>query len=233
MDLKIRDVAELLNVSETTIRRWLTDGKIPAYRINHQYRFNRGEIENWVMSNKLGRNNGMPTFKDEGETDVLGGGIHQFSLYRAIHNGGVLQEIPGSNKEAVIKNSIETIAQNMNLDSEMLSELILDRENLQPTALNNGIGIPHTRDTLLKTHHDNVTVVFPKESIEYGALDGQPVHTLFFLFACSDKRHLNLLAKIAHFSSDPKAQEFLSGKPSKGQFLDFVKEWESRIANKQ
>ena len=30
MDLKIKDVAELLNVSETTVRRWLKDGKIPA-----------------------------------------------------------------------------------------------------------------------------------------------------------------------------------------------------------
>lgn len=53
MDLKIKDVADLLNVSETTIRRWLSDGKIPAYRINHQYRFNRLEIEDWVMSQKL------------------------------------------------------------------------------------------------------------------------------------------------------------------------------------
>ncbi|NGX51641.1 MAG: hypothetical protein K1060chlam2_01514, partial [Chlamydiae bacterium] len=36
MDLKIKDVAELLSVSETTIRRWLSDGKIPAYRLHHQ-----------------------------------------------------------------------------------------------------------------------------------------------------------------------------------------------------
>ena len=48
MDLKIKDVAELLNISETTVRRWLVDGKIPAYRLNHQYRFSRIEIENWM-----------------------------------------------------------------------------------------------------------------------------------------------------------------------------------------
>lgn len=53
MDLKIKDVAELLSVSETTIRRWLIGGKIPAYRLNHQYRFSRIEIENWMMSCKL------------------------------------------------------------------------------------------------------------------------------------------------------------------------------------
>jgi len=41
-----------------------------------------------------------------------------------------------------------------------------------------------------------IFVVFPKDPIEYGALDGQAVHTLFFLFACSDKAHLHLLSKI-------------------------------------
>ena len=34
MDLKIKDVAELLSVSETTIRRWVTEGKIPVYRLH-------------------------------------------------------------------------------------------------------------------------------------------------------------------------------------------------------
>ena len=57
MDLKIKDVAELLNVSETTIRRWLIEGKIPAYRLHHQYRFSRIEIENWMMSCRLQKGN--------------------------------------------------------------------------------------------------------------------------------------------------------------------------------
>ena len=50
MDLKIGDVAELLQVSEKTIRRWLAEEKIPSYRINDQYRFSLMEIENWMMS---------------------------------------------------------------------------------------------------------------------------------------------------------------------------------------
>ena len=53
MDLKIKDVAELLSVSETTIRRWVNDGKIPAYRLQQQYRFSRSEIENWMVSCRL------------------------------------------------------------------------------------------------------------------------------------------------------------------------------------
>jgi PTS system nitrogen regulatory IIA component len=232
MDLKIKDVADLLNVSETTIRRWLADGKIPAYRINHQFRFNRTEIEDWVLGQKLGPSTpqscAIPSTESL-EPNKARGGSKQFSLYRAVHKGGVLHDIKGKTKEEVIRNTMKQIASGLHLDQEVISEMLLDRERLQPTALNNGIAIPHTRDFLLNSHFDMVTIVFPKEPIEYGALDGKPVHTLFFLFACDDKRHLHLLAKMAHLSSQPDTMLLLQSKPSKEKLLEYIKEWESSI----
>jgi PTS system nitrogen regulatory IIA component len=231
MDLKIKEVAELLNVSETTIRRWLVDGKIPAYKINHQYRFNRSEIEHWVLGQKLGvdiRSTPLDGVQAKEEKPIKGGSL-QFSLYRALHKGGVLHDVPGKTKEEIIRSTMKTISKDLEIDADVYTDLLVEREKLQPTALNRGIGIPHTRDTLLNNHFDVVTVVFPKEPIPYGALDGEPVHTLFFLFACDDKRHLHLLAKIAHLSSQPDAVKFLHSKPSKEALLEFIKEWESKI----
>jgi nitrogen PTS system EIIA component len=228
MDLKIKEVAELLNVSETTIRRWLSDGKIPAYKINHQYRFNRSEIEHWVLGQKLGVDMGASPFEGvQPKEKIFKGGSLQFGLYRALHKGGVLHDIPGKTKEEIIRATMKLIAKDLEIDADVSTELLIERERLQPTALNHGIGIPHTRDTLLNNHFDAVTVVFPKEPIPYGALDGEPVHTLFFLFACDDKRHLHLLAKIAHLSSQPEAIKFLRSKPSKESLLEYIKEWES------
>lgn len=233
MDLKIKDVADLLNLSETTIRRWLADGKIPAYRIHHQYRFNRQEIEDWVMCQKIGKlSNGTPLATTESEEEgskALSRGSKQFSLYRALHKGQVIHDIPEEKKESVIRSSMKKIALTLSLDADVISDLLMDRENLQSTALSNGIAIPHTRDFLLNQHFDMVSVVFPKHSIEYGALDGKAVHTLFFLFASDDRRHLHLLAKIAHLSSQPSTHEFLKSRPSKEQFLEFIKEWESSL----
>src|ERR1700722_820053 len=128
MDLKIKDVAELLSVSETTIRRWLIDGKIPAYRLNHQYRFSRIEIENWMMSCKLQQSQeGFSPFSQTGEATTLSeegadafqgvkeffsqkGGMQQFSLYRAIHKGGVFTSVPGETKEEIIRATMKQIA---------------------------------------------------------------------------------------------------------------------------
>lgn len=237
MDLTIKDVAELLNVSETTIRRWLTAGKIPAYRINHQYRFSHIEIENWMMSCKV-KQEGGPSFfnekqiyplSEEGQESSLRGGLQHFCLYRALHQGDVFINIYGNTKEELIRGTTKAIAPKLNVDAEVLSELLIDREKLMPTSLNNGIAVPHTRDFLRKGPLDMVFVVYPKDPIEYGALDGKPVHALFFLFAGNDKGHLQLLAKLAHLGSNNKSLEFLRTKPNKKALLDFIRNWEGQV----
>ncbi len=238
MDLKLKDVAELLNVSKTTIRRWLSDGKLPAYRINNQYRFNRNEIEDWVMRHRVDTENDQLNVEDmassdEGDDDdslAGSGGTKQFSLYRAINKGGVLYQVPGQTKEQVIRNTMAITASTLNLDGEVLTDLLLDREKLMPTALGSGIGVPHTRDFLLNGQQDAVIIAFPEKPIQYGALDGKPVHTLFFLFACDDKRHLHLLAKIAHLSSQPDTLEVLRSRPPRQALLEYVKNWEAQVS---
>lgn len=222
MDLEIKDVAELLSVSEETVHRWLAEGKIPAYFMNQQYRFSRIEIESWMMSGQLNQSS---------HENPLGQktGMQHFSLYRAIHKGEVFTQVPGTQKEEIIRNTMDLIASKLGIDADVFSELLLDREELMPTALNNGIAVPHTRDFLLQSPFDVIIVVFPDKPIEYGALDGKPVHTLFFLLSTNDKRHLHLLAKLAHLSSQEAALDLLRCKPSKEILLDFVKDWESQV----
>lgn len=233
MDLKVKDVADLLNVSEATIHRWLKDKKIPAYRLNEQYCFSRDEIQNWMMNPK-GHPEGNPAknqLEAHADEDVQApkGGIKQFSLYRALHKGKVIYGLEGSSKKELIRNAMHEISAILDLDEEMLFEMLWERERLQPTALNNGVGVPHTRDFLIKAQ-DVVFLVFPKNPIDYGALDGLPVHMLFFLFACEDKRHLHLLSKIALLCSQPAALELIGQQPSKEALLDYIKRWEAGIA---
>ncbi len=227
MDLKVKDVAELLNVSESTVKRWISREKIPHYRLHNQYRFSRSEIENWVLSCKQG-GDFSPFDDEESPREKLG--TQQFGLFRAIHKGGVYVDIPGDTKEEVIRNAMQKIAKDLHLDAEVITELLLDREHLMPTALSNGIGVPHTRDFLLQESYDVIAVVFPSKPIEYGALDHLPVHTLFFLFACDDKRHLHLLAKLAHLSSKPETIAFFKRHPDKPELLETIKNWESNIS---
>ena len=245
MDLKIKEIAKLLNVSETTIRRWLAKEEIPAYRLHHQYRFNLIEIENWMMGCRLAKGKKpLPPKEEEGESsssqtkshkalleNVQKGGMQQFGLYRALHCGQVITSLDAQNKEDLINKTMEMVSQQLSLDRIVISELLLDRERLMPTALNKGIAVPHARDAFLKKPHDVIVILFPKEPIDWGALDGEPVHTLFFLFACNEKRHLHLLAKLAHLSRDGVALKLLQQKPEKRELLNYIRRWESKFSN--
>ncbi len=234
MDLKIKDVAELLNVSETTIRRWLAEGKIPAYRLHHQYRFSKAEIQDWMLSCRLQNETGnfLPSEEEQIFPPKEEKGMQQFSLFRAIHQGAVLTDIQATEKEALIRETMARVSEKLETDPLVISDLLLDRERLMPTGLSNGIAVPHTRDFILEGPKDVVVVVFPKEPIDWGALDEKPIHTLFFLFACSDKRHLHLLAKLAHLSSHDEALELFHSKPDKKELLEYIRDWESRVGTK-
>ncbi|MBX9923899.1 MAG: PTS sugar transporter subunit IIA [Rhabdochlamydiaceae bacterium] len=234
MDLKIKDVAELLSVSETTIRRWLIGGKIPAYRLNHQYRFSRIEIENWMMSCKLDLEEDAQIYpleeKEADDAPLAKTGTQQFSLFRALVKGDVLTDVPGKTKEEVIRNSMKAVAPRLGLDVELVTELLLDRERLMSTALNCGVAVPHPREFIFKGSEDRVIMAFPSDPVDFQALDKQPIHTLFFLFSSHDKRHLHLLAKIAHLSGSLESLDFLKSRPSKEAALAFIKNWEGKIS---
>ena len=239
MDLKIKDVSELLQVSETTVRRWITEGKIPAYRMHHQYRFSRIEIEDWMMRCKLKPSQQefapfeerqiYPPVKETDNFSAKKGGLQPFSLYRAVHKGGVYRNVKATTKEELIRSVMKEVAPLLGVDASVISELLLDRENLMSTALNHGFAVPHTRDFLMQQPFDFIAVVFPENPIEWGAIDGKPVHTLFFLFSGSDKRHLHLLAKLAHLSNREETLTLLQNKPEKEELLTYIKDWEASI----
>lgn len=224
MDLELEDVAELLNLSEATVKKLVSDGALPAYRIQESLRFSPEEIEDWVFSQHLDG-----TLPPEIEAPHHSG-LMRFGLYRALYRGDCLYNESAKTKEELIEASLKPIAESLELDPAILTDLFLDRERLMPTALGHGIAVPHSREILLDAHFDLVTVVFPKEPIEYGALDGEPVHSLFFLLASEETHHLHLLAKIAHLMAQPQSRAFFQGQPSKKDLLSHIKAWEQTLS---
>lgn len=50
--LTIRDVAEFLKVTEKTIYRMASDGRIPGFKVGGSWRFDKADIEQWIAENK-------------------------------------------------------------------------------------------------------------------------------------------------------------------------------------
>lgn len=224
MDLRLSELASLLDISETTIEKWSQEGVLPCYRIQDEFRFNREEIEDWLLHHRQLVSKESVDNKDNFFDHSL-----KYSLYRAIHKGGVICDVAFDSKEEVLRYGSSYIAQKFQLDEGVLFEMLCHRERLMSTGIGEGIALPHAKDFLLSSHYDLVVPMFLPKSVDFESLDGKPVDILFFLLASQDKRHLNLINKIVHLGMSLEARSFLKTCPNQEELLDFVKNWESRM----
>jgi len=117
------------------------------------------------------------------------------------------------------------------INHKVLIDALLSREEMMSTAIGNGIAIPHVRlfdSTNLK--EDIVVVAYLFEPVDWKAPDGKPVHTLFFVLAADETRHLQILAEIAQLASDEDFVDFLKTMPSREALIERIRQIEEKIA---
>ena len=141
MDLSVRDSAQLLKVSEKTIYRWVKQGKLPAYRINEQYRFNRAELLEWATSQRV---NVSADIFVEPE-----GNLPAARLTDALKVGGIHYRLSGVDKPSVLQSLVEVMPLPERVDRKFLLQVLLARESLGSTGLGGGIAIPHVRNPIV------------------------------------------------------------------------------------
>ena len=197
MQLTVRDVAGLLNVSEKTIYRRIKDRSIPAYRINEQYRFHRAELLEWATARKVGVS--VDIFQEAGDRAA-----QATSLTEALLAGGIVYRLVGTDIESVLRAAVEGMRLPDEVDREQLLRVLVAREALASTGVGDGIAIPHVRNPIvLHVPRPTITLCFLERSVDFGALDGQPVHCFFTIVSPTVLAHLHLLSRLAFALRDP------------------------------
>ena len=217
MQLTVRDVAGLLNVTEKTIYRWIEEQKLPGYRMNGQYRFNRAELLEWATANRI---NVSPRIFEEPES----GSAPLPDLSDALGIGGIFYRLTGNDKPAVLRNIVEVLRLPDQVDREFLLQVLLAREALESTAIGDGIAIPHVRNPIvLHVPQPIVTLCFLETPVDFGAMDGRPVHALFTLISPTVKAHLHLLSRLAYALRDADFKTLIVRQANRDEILDAVK----------
>jgi PTS system nitrogen regulatory IIA component len=213
MKLLVKDAARLLNVSDKTIYRWIKQGSIPAYRLNEQYRFNRAELLEWATARRIPMS--PEIFREEdSEAESLP------HLTEALQAGGIYYRIGGKNKSDVLHSIVEAMRLPPEVDREFLFEVLLAREALGSTAIGEGIAIPHVRNpVILHLQRPMITACFLEQPVDFGALDGQPVHALFTLTSPTVRAHLHLLSRLAYALRDPRFKKAVVRQASREELM--------------
>ena len=213
MNLTVRDVCDLLHVSEKTVYRWVNQGILPANRVDDQYRFNRAELLEWATARGM-------TVAAELFAEPENGGAPLPSLAEALEAGGIVHGLQGTDKPSVLRAMVEHLRVPAGLDREFLLHVLLARENLQSTGIGEGVAIPHVRNPIvLHVPQPIITLCFLEQPIEFGALDGKPVHALFSLICPTVRAHLALLSRLAFALHDERFKRVIARRAAADEVL--------------
>lgn len=217
MKLTVRDVSELLDVSEKTVYRWINERKLPGYRMSGQYRFSRAEVLAWATANKI---NFSPAALDEVEnpSEILP------TLPEALQAGGIFYRIEGDDVASALRNVVEVVRLPDEVDRALLLQVLLARENLASTAVGDGIAIPHPRTPLvLHVEKPLVCLCFLENAIDFKALDRQPVRAVFTVVSPTVRSHLHLLSRLAFALRDAEFKGLVQAQAGREELLKCVR----------
>ena len=106
------------------------------------------------------------------------------------------------------------------VDRQFLLQVLLARESLGSTAVGKGIALPHLRNpVVMHVARPMVTLCFLEKPVEFGALDRQPVHTLFMMLSPTVRAHLHVLACLSFAMQQQAFSEVIARQGSREEIF--------------
>ncbi len=226
MQLTVRDVSRFLNVSEATVTRWIKQRGMPAQYVGGQYHFNRAELLEWATANRIQVSLEMFDHLGTEEESVP-------DLAEALEAGGIFYQLPNTNKERALRALVQVLPLPEGIDRELLVRLFLAREASATTGIGDGIALPHVRNPIvLHVARPMVTLCFLERPVEFGALDGKPVHVLFSLICPTMRSHLQILSRLSHALHDAKFKEVVTRQGQREEILQEARRVEAALVTR-
>ena len=203
MQLTLRDAAKHMGVSETTARRWIAERALPVHEVNERLYLNSVELWEWAVEH------GVPVSRDlldhaRRAPDPVPA---MSALLRA---GGIFYDVGGATKHDVLREFVARLPLPAGQDRATLLSVLEAREEMGSTGIGGGIAIPHVRQPIVLAVEDPfVTLCLLRHAVEFGAIDGQPVHALFMVVSPTVPAHLRILAQLGFLMRDDMLRDML------------------------
>lgn len=135
----------------------------------------------------------------------------------------VWSDLHASSKPDVIKELAANIAGSLpDLKAEEIASVLINRENLGSTGIEDGVAIPHAKISRLS----KVLVAFGRsgKGIEFQAHDQKPTHLFFVLLAPenSTATHLKILARLSRLLKETAFRERLMRAPGNKDIYEVI-----------
>ena len=212
MRLTDHELAQRLGLPDSTLERWIRQGRIPVQRVGGDCVFDERELRQWAESHRVRYDD---TARDRRERD----GADVVSLPEAARRGGLHRLPPIDDRDDALRALAERVPGFDESERTALLDRLLEREGLSSTGIGHGVAVPHPRAPMKELVKKPLVVTgLLEQPVDFGAIDGQPVRVLFLVLAPSVKIHLALLSRLAFCLQDDAFLEALHDAPSDEDF---------------
>lgn len=222
MQITVRQAATYLGVNESTLRRWIKERGLPVHRVNERFHLNAIEVWEWAVERGVPASRSLLEEAQRSPEQVP-------PLSSLLETGGIHHDVEGEDKSGALAAIVQRLPLSPEVDRDFLLSVLDAREAMGSTGIGDGIAIPHVRNPIL-LHVDQpfVSLCLLRKPVEFGAIDGKPVHALFLVVSPSVPAHLKILAQLGFILRDPGVRELLAQRGSTAGILERIRELEHR-----
>ncbi|MHC4177856.1 MAG: PTS sugar transporter subunit IIA [Planctomycetota bacterium] len=230
-DFDIASLATYLHLTPQQVTRLADRGKLPGRKVSGQWRFARAEIHHW-LERRIG-----PADEDElvEMEDVLqrSAGAEQpqeIRIAELLPLEAIAVPLAARTRNSVITHMVELAANTGWLwDPPKMVDAVRAREDMHPTALENGVALLHPRRPMARIlSQPFLALGRTTTGIPFGG--AAPTTDVFFL-ACSvdDRGHLRVLARLSRVLASPGFLEALRETPDARAARQLIVEAETKL----
>ena len=222
--MTLKEVAERIQLNEKIVGRLAQKGEIAAAKVAGQWRFQPEAVEAWLARQQAG-----PVSQQVLPPEATG--MPAPLVASAIRPERINLNLAGADRDAVLHELVTLVVppREQHL-SETLFKALKSREDLCSTCINEGVAIPHSRNALVGVVDEPVLAYGRhRAGLDFGSLDGKPVHHFFLLCAPNVRTHLQLLARLARLINRPEFRAQLDAVNQPDELLTLLQHAEQTV----
>lgn len=204
-DFDIDSLAAYLHLTPPQVAKMADRGKLPGRKVGGQWRFSHAEVHHW-LEDRIGLSAEEELIEVEGvlERADKDTGVEQATISSMLPMEAVRFPLEARTRNSVIIAMVKLAAETGLLwDAEKMVEAVRTRENLHPTALDNGVALLHPRRPMPTVLAEPLLALGRTyQGIPFGGTGGGLTDIFFLICSVDDRGHLRTLARLSRIVGD-------------------------------
>ncbi|MFQ5792851.1 MAG: PTS sugar transporter subunit IIA [Acidobacteriota bacterium] len=230
-DFGIESLAAYLHLAPQQVARLADRGKLPGRKVAGRWRFSRAEIHHW-LEDRIGLSDDE-LVDVEGVLEAHGRADEQEEIVIAdmLPPEAIQVPLKARTRNSVFTAMVEVAARTGSLwDPEKMAQAVRAREDLHPTALDNGVALLHPRRPMSGILGQAFLALGCTSSgIPFGGSRGGLTDVFFLICSVDDRGHLRTLARLSRVITSPGFLDDLRQAPDAASVHQLIVQTEATL----